>query len=433
MKIYRDKLEELVKWKGKASRKPLLLNGARQVGKSWLVREFGESHFNGKVLTINFEKRRDIHTVFEKNLDVKRIILEIGLTTETKIAEGEILLFFDEIQECPNALMSLRYFYEEMPNLHLIAAGSLLDFAFSENPYPVGRVETLDLQPISFVEFLQARGRHATAHFIKTGELQNLESEILKNILEEEYHNYLIVGGMPECVSAFAQNSDYSEVQKIQDDLLYAYEQDFKKYRPQVSEDCLLDILSNATKFIGNQIIYTKLSERFTSPTVKKGLELLKTAHLLHTVENVSISGLPFTSSGKQFKVFYLDIGLMVRKSGIDFRSIYFKNELNPAFQGAIAEQFVAQQLVAHQGTKLKYWARTEGSASSELDFVIASEGKIIPIEVKAGKKGALKSLKYVLEKFHHIEKAIVYSNAHSGVDGKIHFLPIWLAGIKFN
>ena len=200
-----------------------------------------------------------------------------------------------------------------------------------------------------------------------------------------------------------------------------------------MSEDCLLDILSNATKFIGNQIIYTKLSERFTSPTVKKGLELLKTAHLLHTVENVSISGLPFTSSGKQFKVFYLDIGLMLRKSGIDLRSIYFKNELNPAFQGAIAEQFVAQQLVAHQGTKLKYWARTEGSASSELDFVIASEGKIIPIEVKAGKKGALKSLKYVLEKFHHIEKAIVYSNAHSGVDGKIHFLPIWLAGIKFN
>ena len=255
MKIYRDKLEELIKWKGKASRKPLLLDGARQVGKSWLVWEFGESHFNGKVLTINFEKRKDIHAVFKKNLEVKRIILEIGLATETKIAEGEILLFFDEIQEYPNALMSLRYFYEEMPNLHLIAAGSLLDFVFSKNPYPVGRDETLDLQPISFVEFLKARGRHTTAHFIKMGELQNFESEILKNYLEEEYHNYLIVGGMPECVSAFAQNSDYSQVQKIQDDLLYAYEQDFKKYRPQVSEDCLLDTLSNATKFIGNQTI----------------------------------------------------------------------------------------------------------------------------------------------------------------------------------
>ena len=137
----------------------------------------------------------------------------------------------------------------------------------------------------------------------------------------------------------------------------------------------------------------------------------------------------------KSIKVFYLDIGLMVRKSGIDFRCIYFKKELNAAFQGALAEQFVAQQLVAHQSTKLKYWARTEGSASSELDFVVASEGKIIPIEVKkkAGKKGALKSLKYVLEKYPHIKKAIVYSNAHLGVDGKIHFLPIWFAGIKFN
>jgi uncharacterized protein len=198
-----------------------------------------------------------------------------------------------------------------------------------------------------------------------------------------------------------------------------------------VSDECLLDILSNASKFIGNQIIYTKLSEKFTSPTVKKGLELLKTARLLMSVENVSISRLPFTSSGKQFKVFYLDIGLMVRKAGIDFKSIYFKNELSAAFQGVLAEQFVAQQLATYQGSNLKYWARTEGSASSEVDFVIASEGKIIPIEVKAGKKGALKSLNYVLENYPNIEKAIVYSNAPSGVDGKIHYLPIWFAGVK--
>ena len=432
MNIKRDKLEDLIAWKDRPTRKPLILNGARQVGKSWLVREFGKSYFKDNILTINFEKRRELHAVFEKNLDVTRIVREIGIITETKIIAGKTLLFFDEIQECPDALMSLRYFYEEMPNLHLIAAGSLLDFAYSTNPYPVGRVETLELQPISFIEFLHARGRISTSHFIKTGDWENIEeSVVLKNILEEDYRHYVIVGGMPACVSAFLERGDYLEVEKIQDDLLYSYEQDFKKYRPQVNEECLLDILLNASKFIGGQIIYTKLSERFTSPTVKKGLELLKTARLLISVENVSISRLPLTSSGKQFKVFYLDIGLMVRKAGIGFKSIYFKNELSAAFQGVLAEQFVAQQLATHQSSNLKYWARTEGSASSEVDFVIALEGKIIPIEVKAGKKGALKSLNYVLENYPNIEKAIVFSNAPSGVDGKIHYLPIWFAGVK--
>lgn len=431
MEIKRDKLTDLEAWKEKPSRKPLILNGARQVGKSWLVKEFGKSHFKSNLLIINFEKRRELHAVFERNLDVIRIIKEIEIITETKIIEGKTLLFFDEIQECPNALMSLRYFYEEMPNLHLIAAGSLLDFAYSSNPYPVGRVETLELQPISFVEFLYARGRAATSQFIKAGDSEFLESEPIKEILEEEYRNYVLVGGMPACVSAFAERGDFVEVEKIQYDLLYSYEQDFKKYRPQVADDCLLDILSNASKFIGGQIIYTKFSERFTSPTVKKGLELLKTARLLHSVENVSISRLPFTSSGKQFKVFYLDIGLMLRKSGLGYKNLYFINTLSAAFQGALAEQFVAQQLIAHHGSNLKYWARTEGSASSEIDFVLASEGKIIPVEVKAGKKGALRSLNYVLENYPNIEKAIVYSKAASGIDGKIHYLPIWFAGIK--
>jgi hypothetical protein len=289
----------------------------------------------------------------------------------------------------------------------------------------------LELQPISFIEFLYARGRIPTADLIKKGDWQIIEeSEALRNILDEEYRHYVIVGGMPDCVKAFIERGDYIEVEKIQNDLLYSYQQDFKKYRPQVDEDCLLDVLLNVSKFIGSQILYTKLSERFSSPTIKKGLELLKTARILMSVENVSITSLPLTSSGKQFKVFYLDIGLMVRKAGIGFKSIYFKNELGAAFQGVLAEQFVAQQLAANKSTNLKYWARTEGSASSEVDFVIASEGKIIPIEVKAGKKGTLKSMNYVLDKYSNIEKAIVYSNAKSGIAGKIHYIPIWFAGV---
>jgi predicted AAA+ superfamily ATPase len=170
MNIARDRLLDLINWKDSPTRKPLILNGACQVGKSWLIKEFGKLHFDGNILTLNFEKRRELHAIFKKNLDVNRIIREIEIINETKILEGKTLLFFDEIQDCPDALMSLRYFYEEMPNLHLIAAGSLLDFAFSSDPYPVGRVETLELHPISFVEFLAARGKIKIADSIKMGD-----------------------------------------------------------------------------------------------------------------------------------------------------------------------------------------------------------------------------------------------------------------------
>ncbi|SOE20111.1 hypothetical protein SAMN06298216_0610 [Spirosomataceae bacterium TFI 002] len=431
MEIQREKLQDLVDWKGHKRRKPLIINGARQVGKSWLVKELARLHFNDNIVIVNFEKNKDFNSIFKKNLDVQRIILEISIIFKVQIIPNKTLLFFDEIQECPEALISLRYFYEEMPELHLIASGSLLDFVDFRGSFPVGRVETLELQPVSFLEFLRARNCTSIALWMKTNDWDTLQNETIQKILEDEYRNYLIVGGMPECVKHFAENNDFFEIQKIQDDLLRSYEQDFKKYTPRVSEDCLLDILSNATKYLGNQIIYTKISERFTGPTIKKGLELLKTARLLQAVENVSVSGMPLTVSGKQFKIFYLDVGLLVRKSGLDFKNIYFQNELNATFLGALAEQFVAQQLTAHRGSKLNYWARTQGSASSEVDFVITDNGQIIPIEVKSGKKGSLKSLNILLEKHLNINKAIVYSKSHEGVEGKIHFVPIYYAGLS--
>lgn len=431
MEIQREKLQDLIDWKDRHRRKPLIINGARQVGKSWLVKEFARLHFNENLVTLNFEKNKDFNSIFKKNLDVQRIILELSIILKVQIISNKTLLFFDEIQECPEALISLRYFYEEMPEMHLIASGSLLDFVDFRGSFPVGRVETIELHPVSFLEFLNARNHISIASLMKTNDWDTLQNETIQKILEEEYRNYLIVGGMPECVKHFAENNDFFEIQKIQDDLLRSYEQDFKKYIPQVSEDCLLDILSNATKYLGNQIIYTKLSERFTGPTIKKGLELLKTARLLQAVENVSVSGMPLTVSGKQFKIFYLDVGLLVRKSGVDFKNIYFQNELSATFLGALAEQFVAQQLTAHRGSNLKYWARTEGSASSEVDFVVTENGQIIPIEVKSGKKGSLKSLNILLEKHSNIKKAIVYSKSHDGVDRKIYFVPIYYAGLS--
>ena len=224
----RTKIAALIAWKGKHNRKPLVLNGARQVGKSWLVKHFGNTHFSGKTIIINFDLQKDIHGIFDKNLDVKRIIFELELVLSIKISITDDLVFFDEIQACPNALASLRYFYEEMPALHLIAAGSLLDFEFRNMPFPVGRVDIMALYPLTFYEFLLARNRDNLAKLL-TEPLENF-NETYTQYFEEELNLYMIVGGMPEAVSNFIKYNDLESVKAIQNNLLYSYEQDFKKY-----------------------------------------------------------------------------------------------------------------------------------------------------------------------------------------------------------
>jgi uncharacterized protein len=428
--MIRDKIHNLITWKDKTNRKPLIINGARQVGKSWLVKNFGENYFDNDIVIINFEKQKDLHIIFKQNFDVQRIILELQLVLGISITKGKTLVFFDEIQSCSEAMGSLRYFYEDLPDLHVIAAGSLLDFEFRDQPYPVGRVEIMNLHPMSFTEFLVANDKQSLADFLK--QPPRKISTAVENVLSEQLQLYFIVGGMPECVKYFVDTQDFMGIKEIQNNLLYTYEQDFKKYKPSINNDCLQDIIENIAKYIGNQIIYSKLSDRFTIPTIKKGVDLLKTARLIDVVPNVSIVGLPLTPSGKQFKTFFLDIGLLIRKRQIDYAGLYTKRQLTSAFEGVLAEQFVAQQILAHTDDGLSYWARTEPGANSEIDFVTVQEGKIIPIEVKAGSSGSLKSLHYLLEKYPNIEKAVVYSLAKQGVIEKINFLPIYYAGLSF-
>jgi uncharacterized protein len=425
--MFREKITHLIAWKNKPTRKPLIVNGARQVGKSWLIKYFGATHFEGNLIEINLEKSKNLHAIFKLNFDVKRILFELNLALNTNIVLGKDLLFIDEIQACPEALGCLRYFYEEMPSLHLIVAGSLLDFEFRNQPFPVGRVEIMNLYPMTFYEFLKARNKN---NLVQLLELPfDKVPEGVESYFEEDFMLYLIVGGMPECVKYFTENNDLLGLKSIQDNLLYSYEQDFKKYQPSINSDCLLDILENGTKYIGNQIIYTKLSQRFTSPTVKKGVDVLRTARLLYSVQNVSVGGLPLTISGKQFKLFFLDVGLLLRKSNLEYQNLYIKKELTTGFQGMLSEQFVAQQLVAQTEQKTFYWARTESGASSEVDFVILKNNKIVPIEVKSGKSGSLKSLHYLLDNNPSIEKAIVFSQAKRGNANKIEFVPIYWAG----
>jgi predicted AAA+ superfamily ATPase len=424
--MYRLKIKELEQWINKPNRKPLIVNGARQVGKSWLIRNFAENQAEFRLIEVNFERNKAVHEIFKKNLDIKRILFELELQLNTEIDVNRTILFFDEIQFCQEAIMSLRYFYEEKPELPVIAAGSLLDFEFRNYPYPVGRVETLNMYPLNFEEFLMARGKNKLVQLLHSDLISNLD---YNQYFEDEFHLYLAIGGMPECVKYFIEHNDLRGVAQIQDDLLFTYRQDFKKYTPSVDNDCLDDVLSNISKFIGGQIIYTKLSERFTGPTIKKGVDLLKTARLISKVPNVSVSNLPLTPSGKQFKLFYLDIGLYVRLAQIDHAHLVLNHDLSAVFKGSMAEQFVAQQLLSY-GIEPKYWARTTPGANSEVDFVIQYNSKIIPIEVKVGKSGSLKSLNYLLENHPNLEKSVVYSSAKRGSRVKINFPPIYLAGL---
>lgn len=421
--------EYLINWLGSTTRKPLIINGARQIGKSWVVKNLGKTQFKGNFCEINFEKTPQINTIFEIDFNITRILSELEAVLNITI-NNDTLLFFDEIQSCPKAIMALRYFYEDMPNIAVIAAGSLLEFELKNIPFPVGRVQQINMHPMNFEEFLMAQGFNALVN--KITEPAKPLPEVIEQKIYEALQNYFWVGGMPECVQHFVNTKNYMQVRKIQDDLIYAYIQDFGKYNPLVNKNCLLDILSNAANNIGSQVLYSKLSEQFTGPTIKKGVEVLSMAKIFKVINNVSVASLPFTNSGKQFKLFFLDIGLLLCINKVQPPNFFAATNLNAIFVGAWAEQFVAQQLVCNN-SKINYWARTNKNSNAEVDFIIENKGEIIPIEVKHGAAGKLKSLHLLLQENTHILNAIIYSKAKFGSLNNLHFLPIYYAGKNIN
>jgi len=419
---------QLLEWKSRLDRKPLIVRGARQIGKSWTVEHFGKTHYKGKTHIVNFEKRADLHQIFELNFDVKRIVLELEIQLNTIIDSKKDLVFFDEIQACPKALMALRYFYEDMPDLHIISAGSLLDFTLKNISYPVGRVEQMDMYPMTFHEFLLACQQEKIAELLNA--TPQALSESIDNAIKFHLTRYFVVGGMPACVKTFVETNSLISVVKIQDDLLYSIREDFKKYSPSISSDCLNDVLTYIAANIGSQIKYTRLSERFTGPTIKKGFELLKTARIIHQVQNVSLAGLPLVAGGIQFKALFLDVGLLIRIANLSIKDDFTQGTLISAFKGALTEQFIGQELKA-KNYALNYWTNLDKGTMSELDYVIENRGDIYPVEVKSGTQGSLKSLHIVLQKYSNLKKGIVFSNARFGLDKNIQFLPLyWVSRI---
>lgn len=382
---------------------PLLLRGARQVGKTFTVETFGQTYFTN-TLTINFERQREYLACFADSLDPKNILTAIKLISRESIIPGKTLLFLDEIQECPRAIMSLRYFKEMMPELHVIGAGSLLEFALNQTGFrmPVGRVQSLYLKPLSFREFLGALGYQELDNYLSTTELNTKINPAIEQHLHTLLHQYFSIGGMPAIVKCFMETQDWRQCQILQSSLLSTYRDDFSKYAKTSQHKYLQRLLEQAPSMCGQHFRYSKVDPDMQSRELKSALEALQYAGIIYKVHQTNAAGLPLNAQlkEKKFKLLFLDIGLVKASQMLDVELLQQK-DLLLINRGMLAEQFVEQELLAYMDPYLPqplyYWEREKKGSEAEVDYVMNINDKIIPIEVKAGKTGSLRSLQLFL------------------------------------
>lgn len=399
--IQRNLEQKLLEWKDRTRRMPIILKGARQVGKTSLVDHFGSSNFK-QYIKINFEKERKFIDCFQ-DLDPKKIVSKIELMYGGRIDISNTLLFLDEIQECPQAILALRYFKEEMPELAVISAGSLLEFTLNQENFraPVGRVKYLTLRPLSFSEFLIAIGKEHLNSYLSQVDLNNPPDSIAHQELLDLVAQYFVIGGMPEVVLEYIEKNSIISCQEYQKDLLNTYRNDFGKYSSHSNIKYLQEIYSKAPGLVGNTFKYSKISREMQSRELKVALNDLVDANIINKVYSTSASGLPLatTVNEKKFKITFVDIGLTQRACGIDSRE--FINKENVLLnKGLLAEQYVGQELLNLEFTddQLYYWDRDKKNSQSEVDYVIAIDGIIYPIEVKSGVTGRLKSINIFMD-----------------------------------
>lgn len=420
--------QELVQWKESSRRKPLVLRGARQVGKTWLVEQVLAKDFEALV-KIDLEKRRDLHTVFGDNLEPKRILNLLELATG-KIIPGKTLLFLDEIQACPRAIMALRYFYEEIPDLHVVVAGSLLEFAFAEISVPVGRLHYLHVHPMTFYEYLLALGKEPMAE--QTRKSPSATSQAAHEQIIDELKNYFFTGGMPECVKTWRDTTSLRTVAEVQTEILDSYRDDFAKYTPKTDPRCLDAVLLSVAKSVGEQLKYTRLDETHTGPTNRKSFDLLTKARIIHKISACNPSGLPLgaTANPQKFKAAFLDIGLMQRLCQVPIDTEIRQTDLLAIYRGKLAEQFVAQEMLATGSGELFYWSRERRASNAEVDYLLVRNGRIYPVEVKSGAAGALRSLHLMLQTYPGSPAGLVLSSrCYSQLtEQKLIFLPLYCA-----
>ena len=421
--------QSLVTWTASRQRKPLIVRGARQVGKTYSLEQLGRSHF-GNLVKVDLERNRQWHQVFERNLDPLEILSELGVLTEQSISPGKTLLFLDEVQACPRAIQALRYFYEEIPQLHVVAAGSLLEFTLEDLSFPVGRVQFLEMHPLTFAEYLWAAGRDRVADI--TVGAPGPVPEAVHRLLLDELRKYCFVGGMPEAVAAYVHTQSVQEAMAVHHDLCETYRQDFSRYAPRADPHCLDGVLMGAARDLGQQVKYSRLCEGYAHTTIKRAFDLLCKARVLRRVPAASPSGLPLAASesAKRFKALLVDIGLWQSLSGMKTETEYSRSDLLKVYRGAMAEQFVGQEMAASQGPSLHYWSREERNSAAEVDYLAVIDGKIHGVEVKSGPAGKLRSLHLMLETYPDCAGGLVFSSAPYAElpEQKLKFLPLYFA-----
>lgn len=397
--MQRRQLALLNSWLHNTPRKPLIVRGARQVGKSTLVELFAREN-NRPIHSVNLERHPELSGIFSSK-DPEKIIQQLEFLPKAQtITEGTIL-FLDEIQATPEAIAALRYFYEEKPEIPVVCAGSLLEFTLTDQTMsmPVGRVQYLHMGPMTFNEFLLAMGENALHDFICNYTLGQEIGEIVHQRLLEMFRSYSFIGGMPEAVAVFAESRSYKKVSDVHNSIIDTYRDDFPKYAGSRNLNRMLNVFNFAARNIGTKIKYTNISRDEQSITLKKDIELLAMARVISKVIHSHCSGLPLQADleEKVYKLLFLDIGLMNGICGLDWRALAQMDESKLTNQGAIAEQFIGQHLQAMLESKpnreLNYWLREGKAANAEVDFVVTIGGDIIPIEVKSGATGSLKSL----------------------------------------
>lgn len=399
--MYRIAMEELKKWKGKSNKKPLIIKGARQVGKTWIMKEFGKTCFEHTVY-INFDNNTKMKDLFSGDLDIKRIIIGMELYSGKKIAPENTLIIFDEVQEVPMALTSLKYFNENAPEYQIIAAGSLLGVALHEgSSFPVGKVEFMDLYPLNFTEFLIAMGKEQFVEQLKYNSF-DIVTAFKQNYIEMLKY-YYFVGGMPEVVMNFTNNTDFNEAREIQRRILTAYEQDFSKHAPTEIVPRIRMLWSNIPAQLtkeNKKFIYGLVKEGSRAKDYELALLWLSDCGLVHKIHRISKPNIPLKAYEdlKSFKLFTLDVGLLSCMVRLNQDILLDGNLLFQEFKGALTEQYVLQQLMTMKGVESYYWSSEKGNA--EIDFVIDTGKEIIPIEVKAEINLQAKSLKTYREKF---------------------------------
>lgn len=427
--MYREANRELELWRESPRRKPLIVKGARQVGKTWLVKHFGEQYYD-RVVYVNFDHDKSAHEIFEADYDMERIIKRLAIHAEMDIEPGNTLIFLDEIQACPRALESLKYFCEEAPEYHIIVAGSLLGIYLHEHvSFPVGKVDFMTLHPLCFTEFLAAMGEQRLAEAIIAREYELIAPFHEK--LVDLYKTYLITGGMPEAVKGYIETKSFATVKQIQGNIIEAFERDFSKHAPVNDTQRIAEIFEAVPSLLAKEnkkFMFGAVRPSARAREYESALSWLLSASLVKKVLRVNKVATPLAaySDRNVFKLFYLDVGLLGFKAGLRPEAVYDNSAFLEEFKGALAEQFVLQELEAH-GAGVYYYSKDDSRV--ELDFIIDTSEGPLPIEVKSGKSLTSKSFAAFMKENAGLSKAVKFSLLPYEKHEKISNLPLYFAG----